>query len=53
MTLNGNPFMFRGVNRHDNNALTGRYIPHELFIEDLTIMKAHNFNAIRKILSLQ
>lgn len=47
VTLNGKSFMFRGVDRHDNNALTGRYIPHELYIEDITIMKEHNINAIR------
>lgn len=47
VTLNGNRFMFRGVDRHDNNALTGRYIPQELYMEDLVIMKQHNINAIR------
>lgn len=47
VTLNGELFKFRGVDRHDNNPLTGRYISHELYEEDLTIMKQHNINAIR------
>ena len=45
--LNGRQFMFRGVNRHDNNYNTGRYVPHELYEKDFEIMKQFNVNAIR------
>jgi len=38
---------FRGVNRHDSDPVTGFTISREQIITDLTLMKKHNFNAIR------
>jgi len=47
MRLNGKPLFFRGVNRHDTNPETGRYLPHELIEKDVQIMKQLNVNAVR------
>ena len=47
MLLNGKPLFFRGVNRHDTNPETGRYLPHELIEKDIQIMKQLNVNAVR------
>ena len=45
--LNGQKIKFRGVNRHDSDPFTGFTISVEQIITDLTLMKQHNFNAIR------
>ena len=45
--LNGQKIKFRGVNRHDSDPFTGFTISVEQIIKDLTLMKQHNFNAIR------
>ena len=45
--LNGQKIKFRGVNRHDSNPVTGFTISVEQITTDLTLMKQHNFNAIR------
>lgn len=47
VTINGKPLIFKGTNRVENNYLTGRYIPKELYEQDLQIMKQYNINAIR------
>ena len=45
--LNGQKIKFRGVNRHDSDPVTGFTISVEQITTDLTLMKRHNFNAIR------
>ncbi|MFR5225644.1 MAG: glycoside hydrolase family 2 TIM barrel-domain containing protein [Blautia wexlerae] len=45
--LNGQKIKFRGVNRHDSDPATGFTISPEQITTDLTLMKQHNFNAIR------
>ena len=45
--LNGQKIKFRGVNRHDSDPITGFSISVEQITTDLTLMKQHNFNAIR------
>ena len=45
--LNGQKIKFRGVNRHDSDPVTGFTIGLEQLTTDLTLMKQHNFNAIR------
>ena len=45
--LNGQKIKFRGVNRHDSDPVTGFTINPEQTTTDLTLMKQHNFNAIR------
>ena len=45
--LNGQKIKVRGVNRHDSDPVTGFTISLEQITTDLTLMKQHNFNAIR------
>lgn len=45
--LNVQKIKFRGVNRHDSDPATGFTISPEQITTDLTLMKQHNFNAIR------
>lgn len=45
--FNGKEIVFRGVNRHDSDPVTGFAISKDQLIRDLTMMKQHNFNAIR------
>ena len=45
--FNGVKIKFRGVNRHDSDPETGCVIGVEQIKKDLTLMKQHNFNAIR------
>ncbi len=45
--FNGKPIKFHGVNRHDFNCKTGATVTRENIIEDLTLMKKLNVNAIR------
>ncbi|MGO5313315.1 glycoside hydrolase family 2 TIM barrel-domain containing protein [Bilifractor sp. LCP21S3_A7] len=45
--LNRQKIKFRGVNRHDSDPVTGFTINPEQITTDLTLMKQHNFNAIR------
>lgn len=45
--FNGKPIIFRGVNRHDSDPVTGFVISIDQMKKDLEMMKQHNFNAIR------
>lgn len=45
--INGQPIMFRGVDRHETNLETGRHITEESMIQDIVLMKQHNINAVR------
>ena len=45
--FNGKRLIFRGVNRHDSDPVTGFAISIEQMITDLTLMKQHNFNGVR------
>ncbi len=45
--FNGKPIKLRGVNRHDFNCKTGATVTVENIVEDLTLMKKLNVNAIR------
>ncbi|MGI6264335.1 MAG: glycoside hydrolase family 2 TIM barrel-domain containing protein, partial [Acutalibacteraceae bacterium] len=47
MLLNGKPLVIKGVNRHDIDPLTGRYVSRELYETDLRMIKQYNFNALR------
>ena len=47
MRLNGKRIVFKGVNRHDFNAVTGRVPDAALMEQDIITMKRHNINAIR------
>lgn len=47
MLFNGQAIKFKGVNRHDSDPKTGYAISREQALQDLRLMKQHNFNAIR------
>lgn len=47
MCLNGKRIVFKGVNRHEFSAITGRVPQPEELLLDITTMKQHNINAIR------
>ncbi len=45
--LNGQNIKFKGTNRHDSSPCNGYAVTKEEMYRDLTMMKAHNFNALR------
>ncbi|MBO5512603.1 MAG: DUF4981 domain-containing protein [Clostridia bacterium] len=45
--LNGKKILLKGVNRHDNDGATGKYVSHELYQKDVELMKQLNINALR------
>ncbi len=45
--LNGQPIKFRGVNRHDSDPVAAPALDIEHIKRDLTLIKEHNFNAVR------
>jgi beta-galactosidase len=45
--VNGRPVLFRGVNRHDFDPVTGRVVTVEQMRADLVLMKRFGFNAVR------
>ncbi|MBQ7785179.1 MAG: DUF4981 domain-containing protein [Clostridia bacterium] len=47
MHLNGKRIVFKGVDRHDYCAESGRAVPQEKIYRDLLTMKRNNINAIR------
>lgn len=47
MHLNGKRIVFKGTNRHDFCAESGRAITREKVLRDLLIMKRNNINAVR------
>lgn len=47
LRMNGSPITLKGVNRHENNANTGRAIPAAQIEAELGDIKACNLNAVR------
>ncbi|MDC7223634.1 MAG: glycoside hydrolase family 2 TIM barrel-domain containing protein [Spirochaetales bacterium] len=47
LLINGQPLLFKGVNRHDFDPDRGWAVTEELRLKDILIMKRHNINAIR------
>ncbi|WP_249998738.1 glycoside hydrolase family 2 TIM barrel-domain containing protein [Actinoplanes sp. M2I2] len=47
LLLNDAPLVFRGVNRHDIDARTGRAVSRARMEHDVALMKQHNINAVR------
>ncbi len=45
--LNGKRIIFRGVNRHDSDPVTGFAVCQDHMLRDLALMKQHNVNAVR------
>jgi len=45
--VNGKPVLIKGVNRHEHSPDTAKYVPHELMVKDVELMKRFNVNAVR------
>jgi len=45
--VNGVPIYLKGVNRHEHDPTTGRYVTDVLMIKDIQLMKQFNINAVR------
>lgn len=45
--VNGEPVLMYGVNRHDHSPITGKVISEELMLQDISLMKKFNINAVR------
>jgi beta-galactosidase len=45
--VNGQPVLFKGVNRHDHDPDHGHYVTRDRVREDLLVMKRLNLNAVR------
>jgi beta-galactosidase len=47
LRVNGQAIKIKGVNRHEFDMYTGRYITRASMIRDIELMKQHNINAVR------
>ena len=47
LLVNNVPIRFRGVNRHEHDPVTGRYVTLESMRRDVELMKQANLNAVR------
>jgi beta-galactosidase len=47
LLVNGQPVLIKGVNRHEMDPDDGYYLSPERMLQDITIMKEHNINAVR------
>jgi beta-galactosidase len=47
LKINGRPIHLRGVNRHEHDPVTGRYVTEESMLQDIRLMKRFNINAVR------
>lgn len=45
--LNGQAILFKGVNRHEHDPITGHVISKEDMLKDIQIFKQNNINAVR------
>jgi beta-galactosidase len=47
LKVNGQRILIRGVNRHEHDPVSGRYITRESMVQDIKLMKQYNINAVR------
>lgn len=47
LLINGQPVLFKGVNRHDMNPDNGYVVTREQMLHDILVMKKLNINAVR------
>ena len=47
LLINGQRVLIKGVNRHDHHPDTAKAVPYETMVQDVTMMKQFNFNAVR------
>lgn len=47
LLVNGKPILIRGVNRHEHHPERGHAVTYGDMLEDIKLLKQHNFNAVR------
>jgi beta-galactosidase len=47
LLLNGKPLLIRGTNRHEHHPINGQVMDEATMVQDILLMKQHNFNAVR------
>ena len=47
LLFNGKPIIFKGVNIHEHDEVTGHYVTDEIRLKDIELLKKNNFNALR------
>jgi beta-galactosidase len=47
LKVNGKALLIRGVNRHEHHPEMGHTMTRECMIEDIKLLKQHNFNSVR------
>jgi beta-galactosidase len=47
LLVNGKAVLIKGVNRHEIDPDTGKYVPHDTMVRDIVLMKQLNVNAVR------
>jgi len=47
MKINGKPILFKGVDRHEIDPDSGKTVGYNRMVQDITIMKRFNINAVR------
>lgn len=47
LLLNGKPLLIRGANRHEHHPERGHAVNREDMLQDILLLKQHNFNAVR------
>jgi beta-galactosidase len=47
LLVNGQPVLFKGVNRHEMDPLTGYIVSRDRMLQDIRLMKEYNINAVR------
>lgn len=47
LKVNGKAILIRGVNRHEHHPELGHTMTRESMLEDIKLLKQHNFNAVR------
>ena len=45
--VDGQPVLFKGVDRHEHDEMTGHVVSEESMLQDIKIMKENNINAVR------
>jgi beta-galactosidase len=45
--INGKPVIIKGVNRHEHDENSAKYVPIETMVRDIRLMKQFNVNAVR------
>ncbi len=47
LLINGVAVLFKGVDRHEHDPVTGHVVSKELMLKDITLMKQNNINTVR------